>query len=254
MSKLLVIFLLLSNSLTLQGQTTDSLQEKQEIYSEEITPVPLKFEEEKLRSFKEDPDFNYTEDIQEDNWWTSFKRYISMQWKKLLNWLFGDLEASPLLAFFLKSLPYLLVILALSLLVYMFTRLDLGETFLKTPGKGSVVLDEEENIIRFEDIKELIAKAVSNNDFRLAVRYHFLYILQQMSLTGIVTYDSTKTDEDYLNEIKKENLKPIFKKLNRIYDFVWYGHFETGEEVYLRIQKEFQEMEIRIKTKNEQIL
>lgn len=251
MSKITVIFLLLLSFLAIQGQTTDSLRKMQEQYSEEITPAPLNFEEEKLRSFKEDPDFDYTEGVEEENWWTSFKRYVNLQWKRFLNWLFGDLEASPLLATFLKILPYLLLILILILLVYMFIKLNPGESFLGTPGKGNVVLNEEENIVRFENIKELIAKAVSNKEYRLAVRYHFLYILQQMSFTGIVAYDSTKTDEDYLNEIKKENLKPLFKKLNRIYDFVWYGHFDTEETVYLKIEREFREMEVLINPKNE---
>ena len=222
----------------------------QENTSEEVSQLkPLEFQEEKLKDFRKDSAFDYSEKVKEENWWTRFKRSVFLLWKKILNWLFGDLSASPVLAIILKALPYLILIGFVAFVIYMFTKLNPGAAFLGSPKKAKVVLDEEENIIKFEDIKALIAEAVANNDFNLAVRYHFLYILQQLSHFGVINYDSSKTDEDYLHEIEKEELKPVYKKLNRIYDFVWYGKFETGEEVYLKIKTEFSKMETLINTK-----
>lgn len=219
----------------------------QEITSEEVQVLkPLDFNKDKLEKFRKDPAFDYSEKVKKENWWTGFKRWIALQWRKILEWLFGDLDASPLLKIILNSLPYLILIGFVGFLVYMFTQLNPGATLLGPPPNGKAEIDEEENIIKHEDIKALIAEAVAGKDFNLAVRYHFLFVLQQLSLFGMISYDSSKTDEDYLLELKKEEVKPVFKKLNRIYDFVWYGKFETQEDIYLRIEKEFLKMETLI--------
>lgn len=226
------------------GQGYNSTILSQEKSSEKVShPKPLEFQKEKLKDFREDPAFDYSEKVKEENWWTRFKRSVFLLWKNIIEWLFGDLNASPVLAIILKALPYLILIGFLAFVLYMFTKLNPGAVFLGTPKKAKVVLDEEENIIKYEDIKALITEAVANHDYNLAVRYHFLYILQRLSHFGMINYDSSKTDEDYLKEIEKEEFKPVYKKLNRIYDFVWYGKFETGEEVYLKIETEFSKME-----------
>lgn len=221
-----------------------------QLTSEEThSPTPLNFSKETLKDFKEDPAYDYSEKLREENWWTKFKRWVVLRWKKFLIWLFGDLNFSPFLSFLLKMLPYLILAGFLGFVVYMLTKLNPGATFLGAPKKPKVVLDEEENIIKYEDIKSLIAKAVASCDYNLAVRYHFLYILQQLSHWGMINYDSAKTDEDYLHELENVDLKSVYKKLNRIYDFVWYGKFETGEETYLRIENEFSRMETLINSK-----
>ena len=252
MRKFLLCIWLFLNIPAFPSQVSDSLYPQQEISSEESNdPVPLKFEEDKIQDFKKDPEFDYTEKLKEENWWTRFKRYVFLQWMKIMHWLFGDLQASPFLAFIIKSLPYLLVAFFIGFLVFLFTKLNPASSLLGAPKKGHLKQDEEENIIRYQDIKSLIAQAVANREYNMAVRYHFLYILQQLSENGFIEYDRSKTDEDYLFEIQKENLKPIFRKLSRIYDFVWYGQFDTGEEVYYKISKEFTQMEFLINTKNE---
>lgn len=232
------------------SRVADSIFIVQEMSSENVgSPKPLEFQEEKLKKFREDPAFDYSEKVKEDNWWSKFKRFLFLQWKKILEWLFGDLNVSPVLAIIFKALPYLILIAFLVFVIYMFTKINPGASLLGAPKKGKIDLDEEENIIKYEDIQALIAEAVAINDFNLAVRYHFLFILQQLSQSGIINYDSSKTDEEYFYEIGNEELKPVYKKLNRIYDFVWYGKFDTGEEVYLKIKNEFSKMETLILSK-----
>lgn len=232
----------ISGEATLLAQTAEA----------EITP--LDFSEETLDRFKQDPDFDYSEATAEDNWWTKFKRYISLQWNRFLNWLFGDYEAPLLLKIFLDILPYLLLGLLLILILYLFGKLNPGNYFFGTPAKPEVNFDEEENIIRNRDIKKLIEKAILKENYRLAVRYHFLYVLQQLSRQELVIYDSAKTDEEYVQEIEEPALKTQFKRINRIYDFVWYGNFETTAENYLKIKKEFEKAEQLIQPQHEQSL
>ncbi|MGB7784954.1 MAG: DUF4129 domain-containing protein [Salinimicrobium sp.] len=222
---------------------------------EEVSaPVPLKFDKEKISSYKEDPAFDYTEKIKQDNWWSRFKRWVGLQWSKFLQWLFGDFEAPPLLILFLKILPYLLLALLLGLVVYLFSRFNAAAYFSSPQEKPKLILDEDEKIIRKRDIKVLIESAISRGNFRLAVRYHFLYMLQQLTQRDLISYDSSKTDEDYLEELLQPELKNQFQKLNRIYDFVWYGHFDTGREDFEKIRKDFQKMQFLISPSYEQNL
>lgn len=220
----------------------------------ETEVVPLDFSEETLEKFKQDPGFDYTEATAEDNWWTKFKRYIRLQWNRFMNWLFGDYEAPLLLAIFLDILPYLLLGLLLVFLLYLIAKINPGSYFFGDPAKAEIHFDEEEKIIRTRDIKKLIEKALSKENYRLAVRYHFLYVLQQLSRQELVIYDSAKTDEEYVQEIEDPALKVQFKRVNRIYDFVWYGNFETTAENYLKIKNEFEKVELLIRPQYEQSL
>jgi hypothetical protein len=248
MTKLFLFFLLAFSFFGISVETTAVAQ------SAETELIPLNFSEESIERFKNNPEFDYSEATAEDNWWTKFKRYIRLQWQRFLNWLFGDYEAPLLLAIFLDILPYLLLGLLLTLILYLFSKINPGNYIFGTPANAELHFDEEEKIIRNRDIRKLIEKAVSKENYRQAVRYHFLYILQQLSRNDLVTYDSGKTDEDYLNEIKDPALKSRFKRVNRIYDFVWYGHFETTAEDYQKIKNEFQKAENLIQPQYEQNL
>ncbi len=246
--KSFLFFLLISLSCCgISAQIQDSLPPN---FSERKELIPLTFEEEKIRKFKEDPVFDYSEAVAEDNWWTTFKKYIRLKWQNFLNWLFGDFEAPFLLALFLDILPYLLLGLLLAFVLYLFARLNPAAYAFGSDGKAEVIFDEEERVVKTRDIQKLIKKALAKRNFRLAVRYHFLYILQQLSRNNLVVYDNTKTDEEYLQEIQKWHLRQQFQKLNRIYDFIWYGNFEATAENYDQIKNEFHKMESLIAAEN----
>lgn len=244
-----MLFLFLS--LNFFGNPAERIAEAQ---SAEKELKPVEFSEEAIEKFKQDPEYDYSEATAEDNWWTKFKRYIRLQWNRFLDWLFGDYEAPLLLAIFLDILPYLLLGLLLVFMLYLFAKLNPGTYIFGAPAQPGIAFSEEEKIIRNRDIKKLIEKAVSKENFRLAVRYHFLYVLQQLSRRDLVVYDSSKTDEEYGAEIKDATLRSQFKRVNRIYDFVWYGNFETSAEDYRKIKTEYLRTEQLIEPQHEQNL
>ena len=216
--------------------------------------VPLDFSEETIQEFKEDPEYDYSEAISDDHWWSKFKRYIRLQWQQFLDWMFGDYEAPLLLAIFLYILPYLLLGLLLAFILYLFGKLNPGNYLFGTPDGGEVHFTEQEKIIKTRNIKKLIEKAVTSENYRLAVRYHFLYLLQQLSREEIVSYDPAKTDEEYVQEIKDKELQGLFRKVSRIYDYVWYGDFVPEATAYQRIKNEFEKIENLIQPQHEQSL
>ncbi|GHA42284.1 hypothetical protein GCM10007103_24500 [Salinimicrobium marinum] len=235
--------------------TTENEQIEIEVPAEASpSPSPLQFDREKLNSYKEQPEFDYTEEVAEENWWTKFKRYLQLQWQKFLNWLFGDHNPNSFVLFLLEILPYLILAGILGFAVWLFIKLNPGGAFLSNPKAGSVFLNEEEEIVQSRDIRKLIDEAVAGENYRLAVRYHYLLILQLLSQAGYIDYQFPKTDEEYLAEIEKEPLKNQFKKITRIYDFIWYGSFEVTRENYPKAEKEFQKMQQIINKRDEQNL
>jgi len=113
--------------------------------------------------------------------------------------------------------------------------------------KAVVALSEEEHIIKNEDIQQLIQSALSNNNYRLAVRYYYLYILQLMTEKEIIIWELQKTNDDYLNEITKQNLKQPFTKITHLYDYIWYGGFEINEAKYLKAEVVFSSLKKLVK-------
>lgn len=228
------------------GQT-DSLAS---VSSPEMAPVPLNFER-TLEDLKEDPELDYKEHMEQENAWTRFKKNLATHWKRLIERIFGTEKASGFLLWILESLPYLILLVVLGLVVYLFVKMDPGSAFLTPKRSEEAGLSLEEDIVRYEDIPSLVQNSVSQGDYRLAVRYHFLYILQQLSRKNVILYDKTKTDEDYLMEIKEAHLRERFEKVSQIYDFIWYGYFETGEASYHTVASKFRELEALIEGRHE---
>lgn len=206
-------------------------------------PTPLQFEEEQLQEYKASPEFDYLREQDQDNWWTRFKRYVSLQYQRLLEWIFGDYEASSVLRFIVQILPYLVLTGVILLAVWIFNRINPAAGLLSEPEAGKVFLSEEEEIIKSRNISELIKEAIEEKNFRLAIRYYFLLILQQLTQKELIAYDFGKTDADYLRELGEKELQQQFKQLTRIYDFVWYGNFEATETQFQRSQREFERMQ-----------
>lgn len=211
-------------------------------------PAPLDFREEKLEELKKDPAYDYSEFATEENWWTSFKRYLGNQWNEMLEWLLGDLEIPLFFRLIIDLLPYLLIGLLLGLILFLFSRTSYADIFQKHQEETLIYTKEEEKIIRTGNIKDLIEDAIAKRNYRMAVRYHFLFVLQQLSRRNLIVYDNTKTDQEYLQEIQKPEIKNAFKKINYIYEFVWYGDFPPSIQDYKKIKKEFDKVEMQIRT------
>ena len=93
----------------------------------------------------------------------------------------------------------------------------------------------------------MIQKALSDQDYRLAVRFYYLYILQLMSEEALIDWQLQKTNHDYEKEIKKPELKYAFAKITRLYDYVWYGDFSIDELQYKKAEVIFLSLQKSLK-------
>ena len=244
----LVLFIFIIICSTISAQDSISIDGKHLQYDKTTSLNPIDFNIDKIANLKTDPSFDYLNRVENDSWWTKFNRWINMSYQQFINWLFGDYQAYEFVAIFLKTLPYLILAGFIALVIWLFIKLNPGRSFLEEQEAPHVFLNDEENIVRSENIGELIDNAINDGDYRLAVRYYYLQLLRELHQKKLINYEFQKTNSEYLNEIKANNLRLDLKKVMRIYDFIWYGSFSLSEPDFQLAQRNFQDLQTSIKT------
>ncbi|TDN82385.1 uncharacterized protein DUF4129 [Salegentibacter sp. 24] len=205
------------------------------------------FDSKEIEKYKAEKAFDYLEKIEEDSWWTRLKRWVELKWNAFLQWLFGDYQTNSFWSTVLSALPYVLLVLVLGLITWLFIRLNPGNAVMAEPLMGKVNLKKEEDIVRSADISSLVNKAIEEENYRLAVRFLYLKSLRLLDQKEHISYRFQKTNQDYINEIYKTEIKDQFTKITRLYDFIWYGDFELSKGRFEKANREFTLMENNLK-------
>ena len=129
----------------------------------------------------------------------------------------------------------------LFIIIKMFLKVKLNSIVSTKSNLGTVNFYEDEHIIQNEDISALINKAISNENYRLAVRYYYLLILKSLTEKQLISWEIQKTNDDYSKEIGVPDLRTPFDKLTTLYDFVWYGNFDVELSRFSKIENDFQQ-------------
>ncbi|MCF6279297.1 MAG: DUF4129 domain-containing protein [Flavobacteriaceae bacterium] len=232
---LYILFFLLTISVTAQKDSLVVQYDKSDVQLK-------KFDNEQLDDYRTDKEFDYT--VYESKptifsrIWAWFKRVLI----KMLSWLFGVEEAVGILAVVLRIIPYIVLVLILGLLIKFFLKVNMNSIVTGKTEKANVLLTEDEEIISNKNIQSLIDKAISQKNYRLAVRYYYLLVLQKLQENEVIEWEPQKTNEDYIKEIKQKAIVGKFKNLTHLYDFVWYGNFEINEVEFTKVASNFNEL------------
>lgn len=218
---LLLLFVLLSSNLSFAQQDSLTVQYDMSILQvHEIT-------EDDLSDYKNNDDFNYVESIEEDSLLLKIKRWFKNIITKIFESIFGIGNVSGILKFIFNVVPYIILGILIFLLIKFFLKVNSRNIISGEQKKGTVAFSDEEHIIKNEDIKALIEKAINDNNYRLAIRYYYLMILKELTEKDIIQWELQKTNEDYISEIENQELQTNFINITRIYDYVWYGDFSV---------------------------
>ena len=204
-----------------------------------------KFDENALNDYKNLEDFNYNVIKDGPNFleriWDWITRYI----KQFLSWIFDDISpANGVLRFILNVLPYVILGVLLYFILKFFLRMNTkrmqdDDDDVKF---ASIYATDDEKLINNKNLEQLIADAIEAKEYRLAIRFYYLFVLKKLSDKEMIIWQQEKTNEDYVAEISNENLKPDFTKTTRLYDFVWYGNFEITEHQFKKAQELFKDL------------
>lgn len=134
--------------------------------------------------------------------------------------------------------------LAVLFVVVILYKLFFTEGFFQRPyAKASVsaVPEETDPLLLHSDYDPLIALAVSKNNYRAAVRYHYLQTLQKLILKGAIQFAPDKTNYQYVNELLGKPYKSTFADLTLHYEYVWYGEIDINHIIYLEVRNKFKQ-------------
>jgi len=244
MPKFLLIFLysvLLTTSLFGRQDSTATVN-----YN--TAPLTVReIQEDDLQAYRNDPDFDYEVTKRDQTWWDDFKTWFYNLITQFFEWLFGVEKAAGFLQVFFQILPYVLLLILLFILIKFFLNVNANALKQAKKNEALVALSEEEHIIMNEDIQQLIQQALQDKNYRLAIRYYYLYILQLMTDKKIISWELQKTNYDYLNEIEVQELKRPFSTITRWYDYIWYGNFDIDETKYKKAETDFESLQKTLK-------
>ena len=193
---------------------------------------------EDIKEKYQEDDFMYERTEANSGWWTRFKQWLSDFFRDLFN-LNDAGQASKATDIVLKIAG---VIIFLLVIYFIFKAVmnDEGKwVFGKSSDKKLIPITDIENNIYAADFKQLIAEAENSQNYRLAIRYYYLWLLKGLTTSELIEYDVEKTNSDYFNEITNKQVQEEFSYTSYLYNYIWYGEFDVNEDQYIKAKSAF---------------
>lgn len=198
------------------------------------------------------PEAPTEDETKSDGPWQAFWDQVGKWLKRLFEWLLEREEKPDVKPNFgggemlgANAVIVLIVVLLLGLLVFLGFQLlpkkteaqDAGEALAtsETPLSSdpmSALSKRPETWAGLAD--ELAAKG----RYREAIRHLYLALLSTLHRAGVIDYDPTKSNWDYLFAFKGAGAqKAAFRELTRRFDFAWYGNLEVSDGAYATFRR-----------------
>jgi len=209
--------------------------------------IQKKFDQKVLESFKTQDDFNYSIAPNEANVFERIWAWLGRVVKRMLSFIFDDIgPAVGVLAAIVKAIPWIVLGLLLFFILKFFLKVNTRNATDVLETIPSIQLTNDEELINNMQLNELIAQAIQVKDYRLAVRFHYLLILQKLTDKELIVWQQEKTNEDFIREVAKLKIASDFTEITQLYDFVWYGNFEINEPEFLKATTLFNTLKNKI--------
>lgn len=156
--------------------------------------------------------------------------------KSLLEWLANKLFSQANYSNLAKArqiIIWTVVIVALLIATWLLLRSDLTRLTRKTPAYSTFKYTDISEDLHSIDYGKQISTALSDKDYRQAIRWHYLELLYWLDKKELIQFVPHKTGMDYRYELSGKSQQGAFTALNRIYDYIWYGEFVIDEADYL---------------------
>lgn len=191
-----------------------------------------KFNDSALNELKLQKEFNYAEN--------SF--VLESIWVRFWKWFWQHVESVNEASG--DSLIYLFVIVCGGGIVFALIKLSgmdiIHVLTAKSVGTDIPYSESLENIHQI-DFDQNIENAVNNKNYRLAVRIQYLKSLKALSDSGLIDWQTSKTNSAYIHEIDHPEKKKEFSLLTKQFEYIWYGEFYLKDKGYQHIEESFKD-------------
>lgn len=189
-----------------------------------------------LHTILAQPEFAWVE--QAPNPLTVWVQKLLDAFNALLNRIFGN---EPI-QISVNTLTLAIVASILLIIVLIFVYRTLLKDFIKETQLG---LDDEQGgePLTSEAAFDKAQALSKGGDYRSAVRYLYLSSLLLMDERGILRYDRSKTNREYLRSVANspELAKPLGEVIE-VFDNVWYGYHSLEEETFKKYSDRVEEL------------
>jgi len=168
--------------------------------------------------------------------WERFKDWFWRRVDKIFNSRGGSIG--------FRILEYLLIATAIVLIVVLLLKNNVRALFYGKSAAIAIDFKEFEEDIHKINFNELISLALSEKDFRRAVRLHFLKVLKELTDKNLITWKIDKTNNDYSIELSNSKYNVYFEELTISYEYIWYGNFQLDETNFEVIIEKFKRFDI----------
>lgn len=188
--------------------------------------------ESEMTAFKKSKDYQYgVEESQVlDTWW---KRLL----RRFFQW-FGSLFTGVGNPTFWKTAAYIFVA---SVVVYITLKL-MGVNFsglYRKKNTNEIPYETLGENIHTIDFVNSIAEAITQKNYRLAVRLYYLKALKELTDREMIDWRINKTNRSYVYELNSPTLRPDFEHITLQFEYAWYGDFPVDEEQFISIKNQF---------------
>jgi len=191
-----------------------------------------------LKNKYNDESYIYERTIETSGWWTRFKRWLNDKINNIFNFK-NRQDAANATDMAIKTAGVILFLLVIYFIFRAILNKEGQWVFGKSSDKNIIPVTDIESNIHAVNFNDLVRAAEKENNFRLAIRYYYLWLLKEMTTAELIDYDVEKTNSDYYNELLSENVKEEFSYTSYLYNYIWYGEFNVDHDQFSKAKHAF---------------
>lgn len=184
--------------------------------------------------------YDYTTLSNPDNWFTRFKTWLNDTLRKLFQ-IEDELSNTQLTQIVYRIVYAVIFLVVIIILIRVILKKEGRWIFGKSQSQNIPFYQVEQNIHEV-DFTALIDDAVKSANYRLAIRYYYLWLLKEMNDAQLINYDVEKTNNDYHRELKDQDLKTRFNYTAYLYNYIWYGSFEIKQQQFENASRSYRNL------------
>lgn len=181
-------------------------------------------------------DYNYQE--QEPSFWLEFKLWLA----QLIYNLYKKLGLGGTSIYYTKLVFYTLIIIGAIYIIARMIFYKEGTWLFRKKQNNNLTYQNEVEEIESANFDILVKEALAQTNYRLAVKYYYLWVLQKLSEKEIIELSNLKTNADYQLETEDTSYNTHFKSVSYYYNYIWYGEFVIDQEAYQKIEISYQQL------------
>ncbi len=180
---------------------------------------------------------DYLYEKQDPTWLLKFKMWLAQKLISFFSYINYDQ------GFFHLKISFYILICGLAL--YIIARMlfyQEGRWIFKTGNRdGNITYQDDVETIEVSNFELMIQKALKEENYRLSVKFYYLWSLQKLAKKEIIELSNIKTNIDYQLELEGTNFYDQFHQVSYYYTYVWYGEFSIDKESFNKIASKYQQ-------------